>query len=68
VIPDAEKRVRDLREAGYIGPVDQDGYPRADAVPAEVLDYLRQGILPEQIATEEWDGEGYFRAYPEGKP
>jgi len=34
---EAEKRFFDLRESGYTGPIDQDGYAVTSGVPVEVL-------------------------------
>jgi hypothetical protein len=31
-----------------------------EALPSEILDLLEQGVLPEQVMTDEWDGDPYF--------
>ena len=38
---DADKRFFDLRESGYIGPIDQDGRKSTDARAVDILHALR---------------------------
>jgi hypothetical protein len=38
----ADTRFFDLREAGYTGPINQDGYKVTSGRAVEILDYMRQ--------------------------